>query len=148
MFHAQISWNKKRVNRIQKKSGCNRTKIERQYYLHHKARKRLQTSNKTVSGVSLIYKVRAHATLQKTAAKVVFEGCKVAKIEKTDKSTQNPGFNISFCKVEITFYVNISENAIIFEKKARKSAFFCLNILQIRKIVVSLQCIQEIRMLT
>ena len=45
--------------------------------------------------------------------------------------------------MEIAFYVNISENAIIFEKKARKSAFFCLNILQIRKIVVPLQCNQE-----
>ena len=52
---------------------------------------------------------------------MIFEGCKGAKIEKTDKSTQNPGFNPLFCKVEIAFYVNISEKVIIFKKKARKS---------------------------
>ena len=72
---------------------------------------------------------------------MIFEGCKGANKVKTDKSTQNPGFNLSFCKVEITIYVNISEKAIILKKKARKSAFFCLKILQIRKIVVPLQCI-------
>ena len=33
----------------------------------------------------------------KTAAKVVFPGCKCAKIAKTDKSTQHPIFNLSFC---------------------------------------------------
>ena len=74
---------------------------------------------------------------------MIFEGCKCAKIEKTDKSTQNPGFNLSFCKVEVTICVNISENANILEKKARKNAIFCRNILQIRKIVVPLHRNQE-----
>ena len=38
---------------------------------------------------------------------MIFSGCKGANIEKTDKSTQNPGFNLSFCKVEIAFCVKI-----------------------------------------
>ena len=44
---------------------------------------------------------------------MIFEGCKGAKIEKTDKSAQHPRFNPLFCKVEITICVNISEKAII-----------------------------------
>ena len=43
----------------------------------------------------------------KQIAKVVFEVCKGAKIAKTYKSTQQPRLNISYCKVEITIYVNI-----------------------------------------
>lgn len=74
---------------------------------------------------------------------MIFEGCKGAKIGKTDKSAQKHRFNLSFCKVEITFYVNISEKPIIFKKKARKSVIFCLNILQIRKKAVSLHRNQE-----
>lgn len=35
-----------------------------------------------------IYKVRAHTTYIKTAAKMIFSGCKGAKIEKTAKSNQ------------------------------------------------------------
>ena len=45
--------------------------------------------------------------------------------------------------MEIAFCVIISENAIIFEKKARKNVIFCLNILQIQKIVVPLHRNQE-----
>ena len=108
MFHAQISWNKKRVKTktenksaanvpkskgstnyiIKRENGCKDTQTAKQILYIQKTGKRLQTSNKSVLGVSLIYKVRAPTTLQKTAAKVVFEGCKGAKIVKTDKSTQ------------------------------------------------------------
>jgi hypothetical protein len=48
--------------------------------------KRLQTANNTLLGVSPIYKVRTHTTYIKTAANVIFEGCKGAKIGKTNKS--------------------------------------------------------------
>ena len=52
----------------------------------YRTRKRLQTANKSVLGVFPIYKVHAHNTYIKTAAKMIFSGCKGAKIGKTDKS--------------------------------------------------------------
>lgn len=44
---------------------------------------------------------------KKTAAKVILLGCKGAKIGKKDKSTQQPRFNLSYCKVEIAIHVKI-----------------------------------------
>lgn len=90
-----------------------------------------------------IYKVLAHVPNKENGCKVIFSGCKCAKIGKTYIITQQPRFNLSFCKVEITICVNILEKQIIFKKKLQKTKLFCRNILQVREIVVPLHRNQE-----
>ena len=76
------------VYSIKIEDGCKGTQTAKQILYIYQTGKRLQTANKTVLCVSLIYKVHANATYNKTPENMIFDGCKGAKIEKTDKSTQ------------------------------------------------------------
>lgn len=62
MFHAQFSWNKKRVKTETEKAATNVPKMKYGTIIYYQSRKRLQTSNKSVLGVFPIYKVRARTT--------------------------------------------------------------------------------------
>ena len=68
---------------MKKKTAANVPKTKASTNIHYQARKQLQTSNKSVLGFSL-YIMYSHTYLiKKTAAKVIFRGCKGAKVGKT-----------------------------------------------------------------
>ena len=89
MFHAQISWNKKRVKtKTENKSAASVPKSKDSTIYIIKLENGCKRQIRRFQAFLLYIRYARTLQYRKTAAKVVFEGCKGAKIGKTYISTQ------------------------------------------------------------
>ena len=125
--------------------GCKRTKSERQTNIYYQARNGCKRQIIRLQTFSLYIRYVRTLSYIETAANMIFEGCKGAKIGKTEKSRNKHDLTYHFAISEIANRCPYLLPTRKSEKKRKKSHIFCLNILPFHIKLVILQQIKQTR---